>query len=150
MPRVSKTRELTSEKQRLFLDDFYSAVTSLKNKDEVKAFFEDLLTREEKLMLGKRFQIAMMHKLGYFWGEINERVKVTNETVAKIRQKLDFGLGGLNKVAERIIAIKKEKLERIEKGRGRRGDLGTAVLKGGLGILVQKKKESQKKGSITD
>ena len=79
-------------------------MTSLKNKDEVKAFFEDLLTREEKLMLGKRFQIAMMHKLGYFWGEINERVKVTNDTVAKIRQKLDFGLNGLNKVAERIIA----------------------------------------------
>ena len=148
MPRVSKRRELTFKKQKLFLDDFYSAVTSLKDKNEVRAFFNDLLTREEKLMLAKRFQIIMMLKLGYLWEEINERIKVTNETIAIFRQKLDFGLGGLDKVAQRIIAIKKEKLALLEKGKGRRGDLGTAMLKSGLGILLQKQEQARKKKSI--
>lgn len=133
----------------MFLDDFYSAVTSLKDKDEVRAFFDDLLTGEEKLMLAKRFQIAMMLKLGSLWGEIDERVKVTQVTISKLRQKLDFGLNGLDRVAQRIIAIKKEKLERIEKGRGRREDMGTAIMKGGLGILAQKSKQRRKRKSIS-
>jgi len=149
MPRVSKTREVSQQQRSLFVDDFYSAVTSLKDKDEVKAFFDELLTREEKLMLAKRFQIAMMLKLGYLWKEIDERVKVTQVTISKLRQKLDFGLKGLDRVAQRIILIKKEKLKRIEQGRSKREDLGTAMVKGGLGILAQKSKQRRKRKSIS-
>jgi len=148
MPRVSKRRELTPEKQNLFLDDFYSAITSLKDKNEVRVFFNDLLTKEEKLMLAKRLQITIMLKLGYFWDEIDERVKVTRETINNLRFRLDFGSGGLDKIAQRIINLKREKLESFEKGKGRRSDLGTAVAKGGLGIFLQQRRRRRRKKSV--
>lgn len=109
MPRVSKNRNLSSAKESLFIDDFYSAITSLKDKNEVRAFFEDLLTSEEKLMLAKRFQIAMMHRLKYIWEEIKERVKVTNDTVAKIGLLIKYGEKGIQRIADRIIDLKKKK-----------------------------------------
>lgn len=148
MPRVSKTRELSSQKKSLFLDDLYSAITSLKDKNEVRVFFEDLLTKEEKLMLAKRFQIAMMHRLIYLWEEISKRVKVTNTTVAKIQQRFSYDRGGLKKVADRIIALKEKKFKKITQGR-KKEFLGPAVFKAGLGILIQEKKKSKKQKSIT-
>lgn len=147
MPRVSKNRELSSDKKYLFLDDFYSAVTSLKDKREVKAFFEDLLTWEEKLMLAKRFQIAMMHHLNYIWKEIGERIKVTETTIAKVRQKLDYGKGGLKEISRRILAFKEKKLTELTSRKGKEF-LGPAIVKSGLAILIQKHKKRKKAHSI--
>ena len=147
MPRVSKARGLSPSKKSLFIDDFYSAVTSLKDKDEVKDFFEDLLTQKEKLMLGKRFQIAMMHRLRYLHREISERIKVIEATAGKIILRLDYGRGGLKKVADRIIVLKKKKLEQFRKRKDREY-LGPAILKAGLGVLIQEKKKRKKKKSV--
>ena len=150
MPRVSKTKYLSPKKKSLFVDDFYSAITSLKNKNEVRAFFEDLLTPEEKLMLAKRFQISMMHRLKYLWGEIKERIKVTNDTVAKIGLLMKYGEGGLQKVSDRIISLKQRKLEQFrQKRKEGYADLGPAILKAGLGVLIQQVKEKKKQRSIT-
>lgn len=148
MPRVSKTREIDHQKLGLFLDDLYSAITSLKDKKEVKAFFNDLLTREEKLMLAKRFQIAMMHELNYLWHEIGDRVKVTDLTIGKIKQKLDYGLGGLKVIAKRILAIKDKKLKSLYTGKEKAYlNLGPALLKTGLGILINERKKRRKEQS---
>lgn len=148
MPRVSK-RELDRKKLSLFLDDLYSAVTSLKDKKEVKAFFEDLLTHEEKLMLAKRFQIAMMHELNYLWYEIGDRAKVTDVTVAKIKQKLDRGLGGLKVVTKRILEIKEKKFSSFSSSKSKSYmNLGPELVKAGLGILLDKSKRKRKSKSI--
>ena len=144
MPRVSKTKYLSPKKKILFVDDLYSAITSLKDKNEVRAFFEDLLTPEEKLMLAKRFQISMMHRLKYFWEEIKERVKVTNDTVAKIGLLMKYGEGGLQKAADRIVALKEKKLKQFRQKRESYADLGPAIIKAGLGVLIQQARKSKK------
>lgn len=149
MPRVSKTKYLSPKKKSLFIDDLYSAITSLKDKSEVRAFFEDLLTPEEKLMLAKRFQISMMRRLKYFWGEIKERVKVTNDTVAKIGLLMKYGEGGLQKTADRIVALKEKKLKQFRQKRESYTDLGPAIVKAGLGVLIQQARKSKKQKSIT-
>ena len=147
MPRVSKRREISPKKQDLFIDDFYSAVTSLKDKKEVRQFFEDLLTWEEKLMLAKRLQIAMMLLLSYYWEEIDGRVKVTQGTIARVRKKLDYGLQGLTRVAKRIISLKEQKKESF--GKRSKEYLGPEIVKAGIGVVVQKRKEAKKRKSIT-
>jgi len=149
MPRVSK-RELDHKKLSLFLDDLYSAVTSLKDKKEVKAFFEDLLTKEEKLMLAKRFQIAMMHELNYLWHEIGDRVKVTDITIARIRHKFDYGLGGLKAVAKKILAIKEKKFKNFtDKPKKSYLDSGPELAKMGLGIFMKEKRKLSKTKSVS-
>lgn len=150
MPRVSKKREVDKEKQKLFIDDFYSAVTSLKTKQEVWEFFEDLLTPEEKLMLAKRFQAAMMLKLDYLWEEIDDRVKITLSTVGSIHRKLSYGLGGLDKVTERILELKRKKkvlIEGTEKKSGR-DQLAPKLIQAGIGLLIQERKRLRKQKSV--
>ncbi len=150
MPRVSKARKVSSKKKELFIDDFYSAITSFKDKYEVQSFFEDMLTTEEKLMLAKRFQVAMMLKLNYLWSEITDRVKVTTSTVAQVAQRIKRYKGGLLTVAQRIISFKEKKLNQWQKHKKEKySDLGAEMVKAGLGILIQNKQRIRKKKSIT-
>jgi len=148
MPRVSKVRQLSSKKKSLFIDDFYSAITSFKNKDEARAFFEDLLTYEEKLMLGKRFQIAMMLKLDYLWSEITERVKITSSTIAKVNQRIKIREGGLFTVAQRIVDLKEKKLKQWQQ-KSSKEFLAPAIVKAGLGVLIKSKQRIRKSKSVT-
>jgi len=150
MPRVSKKREVDKEKQKLFIDDFYSAVTSLKDKDEVREFFEDLLTTEEKLMLAKRFQAAMMLNLDYLWDEIDERIKVTRSTIAGVYQNTKFGFGGLGRVAGRIVELKKKKKAEIVKRfeKVQKGNLAPTLVQAGIGLLIQEKRRLRKQKSV--
>jgi len=147
MPRVSKVRQLSSNKKDLFTDDFYSVVTSLKNKGEVRDFFEDLLTSEEKLMLAKRFQIVMMLKLGYLWKEIQDRVKVTKYTIAVISQRIRNPKKGISACAERIIGLKQKKLNQWKIKRGKEA-LGPAIVKAGLGVLIKSRERKRKSKSV--
>lgn len=148
MPRVSKNRQLEEQKRNQFLNDLYAAITSLEDKDEVWAFFEDLLTEEEKLMLAKRFQIAMMLFLKYDWQEVGEYTKVSDFAIASTARKLETKREGLKKVAERILRFKREKLDQLSKGR-EKGMVGEEILlKSTLGLLSRKIKKGRKKDSI--
>lgn len=148
MPRVSKRRQISAEKKKHFLNDFYAAITSLSDKDEVWAFFEDLLTPEEKLMLAKRFQVAMMLLLEYGWGAIENYVKVTDAAVSATLRKLMTKRGGLKKIAKRIVGLKKEKLKRIERGREKRRVGEEILLKSTLGSVVRRAKKQRKSRSV--
>ncbi len=44
--------------------DFYSAVLSLENIDECKAFFEDICTIRELQDLSQRLQVALLLSMG--------------------------------------------------------------------------------------
>lgn len=148
MPRVSKTRKIPAKKKKRFLNDFYAAITSLTDKDEVWAFFEDLLTYEEKLMLAKRFQIAMMLVLEYGWKEIKDYAKVTEYAIGATMEKIQTKRKGLKRIAERILVLKREKLERLEKGRKRKSFGDEILLKSTLGAVIRKAKKIRKSHSV--
>ena len=147
MPRVSKNREISPKRKSLFIDDFYSAITSLKDKTEARAFFEDLLTSEEKLMLSKRFQISMMLELDYSWEEIAQRVKIINTTILRQKLRLAIGCQGLRKIAKRIIGLKEKKKESF--GKRSKDYLGPAIIKAGIGSALKRKRKINKQKSIT-
>ena len=112
MTKVSRIK-VESEKMEMFIDDFWTAIASLKNKDEAKAFFEKIITPTEQKMFGKRFQIVMMLVMEYSYEEIMSRLKVSVGTIASISRQLTDDKNILSIVGKRVIGYKKGKLEQI-------------------------------------
>lgn len=99
----------------LFLNNFWNLITLLENKEQVKNFLKDLLTHTEMRMLAKRIQIAKMLIEGYSYRDIRNYVKVTDETISKISNKLETAGEGLKMAVQHLQKIEKE----IEKERMR-------------------------------
>lgn len=130
----------------LFFDDFWAALASCETKQEVKEFLMGLLTHTERKMFSKRFQIVMMLLLGYDYQAIRSRLKVSSATVAKINNLLNEEGGGVKKVAQRILKLKQEKLEKMEtppESSGRK-DLGRELVKVGLDSVYRAAKKREK------
>jgi len=60
MPGKVRYHELSEYERKTYLGDFYSMVSLLKNRDEVKNFFKDLLTLSEVVMISRRIQVAKL------------------------------------------------------------------------------------------
>jgi len=134
----------------LFLDDFWTAIASLKSKNEARNFFNQFLTHTERKMFAKRFQIALMLLLDYDYENIIKRIKVSNSTIANVNNWLEENRLELKDVAQRIIKLKGEKLQRIEEGRKKtRETVGTTIVKMGVGEIVGKIKDIKKESSLT-
>ena len=93
-----KYHQLTESEKKKYLGDFYSMVSLLKTRDEVKNFFKDLLTLSEIVMISRRIQIAKMLLEGYTYDEIRKRLKVGFSNVAQVERWLNNGFGGYRKV----------------------------------------------------
>ena len=152
MTKLSR-KYIKPEKMSLFLDDFWTAVASLEDKTEARLFFNQFLTHTERKMFAKRFQIVMMILLKYDYQSIKERIKVSNETIAKLSNWVEENRNVLIKISERVIKLKNDKLDRIIKyreggGIRKRHTLGTDLLEEGFGQIVKKTKEIKKKSSL--
>ena len=131
----------------LFINDFWTAVASLKNKKEAQEFFNQLLSPTEKKMFAKRFQIAMMVTLGYRYEEIKRRAKVTDSTVSKIKTLVEEEDSALGSIASRILRLKQIKLDSYSKRSGRDGIVGT-LLKAGVGEAIGSVRQIKKNRSL--
>jgi TrpR-related protein YerC/YecD len=63
---------------------FFQVVSDLKNPQEVKAFFEDVLGRAELTALAKRIAIAHYLDRGRSYQNIKEGLKVSSATIASV------------------------------------------------------------------
>lgn len=140
------------EKMSLFLDDFWTAVASLKSKSEAKNFFNQFLTHTERKMFAKRFQIAMMLVSGYDYKSIKSRLKVSEVTISKISNWIEENREELVGVAKRIMRLKERKLIEIETKRisvkGRSG--GISIVEEVLGDIAGKISEKKKENSLKE
>ena len=137
-----------------FRDDFYSAVTSLEDKKEIRDFLSQVLTRTEEVMLAKRLQIAILLLLGYEYDEIENKMKVANNTIAKVNNLINKDGEVFRKIAERIIDLKQRKLDSIKKKRSQRAravgeGLGKAAAKAAADSLGKRIAKRKKKKSIS-
>ncbi len=64
---------------------FRKALADLHTEDDVQAFLDDLLTSTEKVMLGKRFAIAVLLAKNYDYRAIQRIMKVSMSTVASVQ-----------------------------------------------------------------
>lgn len=104
----------SSKERDKILDEFYSIVTSLKNKEQTINFFKDLLTPSEAIMLTRRIQIAKLLLQGHDYREIAAKLKTGIDTVAKVQRWLKNGFGGYIKALERIVDEEEYRIRRKE------------------------------------
>lgn len=116
MPKLSRIR-LDSSLFGLFLNNFWSAITLLEDKNQAKGFLKGLLTHTEMKMLAKRIQIAKMLLEGYDYRAIRNYVRVTDSTIAAVSNKLETEGEGLRAIVEKLSKIEAEiEKERLSMG----------------------------------
>lgn len=89
-----KPKSVPNKELYKLLDEFYSIVTLLESKEEVKNFFKDLLSISEALMIARRIQIAKMLMAGHSYETIRSEIGAGLTTIGNIQRWLDAGFGG--------------------------------------------------------
>ncbi len=112
MPGKVKYNQLSDFEKKKYLGEFYTMVSLLKSRDEVKEFFKDLLTLSEVVMISRRLQAAQMLLEGFTYDEISRKMKMGLATIGQVEKWLNNGFGGYKKVIQRY---KTGKLGGIEK-----------------------------------
>ncbi len=107
---MTKLSRIKVDPQNLgfFINNFWSLITLLENKDQVKSFLKDVLTHTEMKMFAKRIQIAKMLLEGYSYRDIRNYVKVTDTTIGKISNILSVDGEGLKTAIGHLQKIEKE------------------------------------------
>ena len=86
--------------------DLIKAFLSLKNEDELKAFFRDLMSERDLREFAMRWEVAKMLDSGMSFTQIQEKwdgdEMVSPNTIAKINRWLKEGCGGYKMLIDRL------------------------------------------------
>ena len=86
--------------------DLIAAFLSLKNEDELKAFFRDLMSERDLREFAMRWEIAKMLDAGMSFTQIQEKwdgdERVSANTITKINRWLKEGCGGYKLLIDRF------------------------------------------------
>jgi TrpR-related protein YerC/YecD len=96
-----KYQSLTELEKKKFLGELYDMIALLKNREEVKQFFKDLLTLSEVVMISRRLQIAKMLLEGFTYREVQKKLKVGVPTIVSVERWLNQGFGGYRSIIQR-------------------------------------------------
>lgn len=95
---------------------FWKSIAGIKTPEEAEAFFKDLLSPTEELMLIKRLAIAVLLAQGHTYDLIDDTLKVSRPTIMNVSYWLKSGGSGYQKAVSKILANKKKEaiLDAIE------------------------------------
>ncbi len=85
-----------------FSDNLFEAVLELKNLDESRRFFRDLLTEEEIKEFANRWQVAQMLSEKVPYVKIENRTGMSTTTIARISKWLSNGMDGYRLIIDRM------------------------------------------------
>ncbi len=91
------------------VDYLFSAILSLKDKEECYTFFEDICTVNELLSLSQRLEVAKMLREGSTYLEIAEKTGASTATISRVNRSLNYGNDGYDMVFERVNKENKKK-----------------------------------------
>lgn len=83
-------------------DDLYAAILKLDNLEEARCFFRDLLTEQEIIEFGKRWQAAQLLEKQRPYSEIADRTGLSSATIARISKWLNHGMNGYKIVLKKM------------------------------------------------
>ena len=106
MGRVSK-RKINKDLERELEEQLSFIIVSLTEKDEVSIFLDEFLTKEEKLMLGKRLILYMLLYKGLTNTQINAALSISHETTRLYRELFEKKPEVFRKMLERLISREK-------------------------------------------
>jgi len=78
------------------------AILALKNINEAKKFFRDLLTEQEIIEFGKRWQAAQMLSKKIPYSIVEKETGLSSTTVARVSRWLNKGMGGYKLMLKRL------------------------------------------------
>lgn len=84
------------------MDFLCDAILSLKTREEVYRFFEDICTINEIKDLEQRLQVAKMLKQKKTYLDIASITGASTATISRVNRALNYGSDGYNIVFERI------------------------------------------------
>ena len=79
----------------------YDAVLSLKDRDECRAFFDDICTIREITDMAQRLDTAYLIDEGLSYQAISDRIGVSTATISRVSRCLNYGAGGYRAVIDR-------------------------------------------------
>ncbi|OGI25527.1 MAG: hypothetical protein A3J76_03700 [Candidatus Moranbacteria bacterium RBG_13_45_13] len=106
-----KYNQLNEYQKKKYLGEFYTIVSLLRNRDEVKTFLKDLLTLSEVVMISRRIQAAKMLLEGATYEEIGQKLKMSTVTINQIEKWLNNGFGGYKNIIKRYKSKKEYKFK---------------------------------------
>jgi len=93
MPRASKNKVSKDIKREIEEALFWFLSKELKNSKSSRYFLEEFLTKEERLMLGKRLFVGYLVELGLTLREISSILKISINTVLRGSSRLEKQAG---------------------------------------------------------
>lgn len=111
MAKFSKHSKLAKRERQELLLFFCDALTNLNKKEEVAEFLTDLLSPQELEMLSKRLEIARLLIQENTYQTIKAKLKVSDNTIARVNAWLTLSGRGFRLVIKRT---KKEEAKSIE------------------------------------
>lgn len=83
-------------------DSVYTAVLRLKNLDEARRFFRDILTKEEIEEMARRWQVARLVDRNVPYRNIAQQTGVSTATITRVAHWLRDGMGGYRLMLDRL------------------------------------------------
>ena len=78
------------------------ALLTLRTRDEVRCFLEDLCTPAEIEAMVDRWRVAQLLDKGYSYRDIREMTEVSVTTVGRVARYMDQGTGGYRTALDRL------------------------------------------------
>lgn len=105
-----------NKKETKRIEDLYRIILGLKNPAEARRFFRDLLTEQELIEFGRRWQAAQMLAAKVPYTEIVKETKLSSTTVARVADWLNHGMKGYKLALARQNKKHHHKSSSFEKG----------------------------------
>ncbi len=83
-------------------EDLFKTILALKNIGEAKRFFRDLLTEQEIVEFGKRWQAAKMLNKKISYPLIAKETGLSSTTIARVSKWLNKGMGGYKLMLQKL------------------------------------------------
>ena len=83
-------------------DELFKAILNLKNLDEARRFFRDLLTEQEIEEFASRWEVAQMLAKNTPYSKIERDTGMSSTTIARISKWLNEGMGGYKLLIKKL------------------------------------------------
>ena len=84
------------------MDRLFETILNLKDKEECRAYLEDLCTVKELQDMAQRLDTAVLLSRGYSYKRIMEQVDVSTATIGRVSRCLNYGTGGYKAAIDRL------------------------------------------------
>jgi len=80
----------------------FEAILALKDREECRAFFQDLCTVAELRAMAQRLEVAQLLDQGMIYNDILQRTGASSATISRVNRALQYGADGYKTILPRL------------------------------------------------